>query len=161
MKQGTKVWLFSQLPQEEDKMKVQDLTYSEKVPQTEKFMGLFLTTGWNDSYQLNKAEMKKALENSWYTYSVYDEKKLIGFGRIICDGIVHALILDLIIIPEYQGQGIGKTILTRLVNQCKKHRVRDIQLFSAKNKADFYKKSGFTLRPELSPGMELKWFRKD
>ena len=158
--QGTKVLLFSPHLQE-DRMEKHNFKYTEEVPETEKFMGLFLTTGWNDSYQLSEVELDRALKNSWYTYSVYDADQLIGFGRIICDGIVHALILDLIVLPEYQGEGIGKMILNKLVDKCKMHEVRDIQLFSAKGKEGFYKKSGFTQRPELSPGMELKWFRKD
>jgi N-acetylglutamate synthase-like GNAT family acetyltransferase len=81
---------------------------------------------------------------------------LIGFGRIICDGIVHALILDVIIQPEKQGEGIGKQIMDKLVAKCKKHKIRDIQLFSAKDKAGFYEKLGFECRKEDSPGMQLK-----
>lgn len=135
--------------------------FSEKIPETKQFMGLFLTTGWNDSYKLTAKELASALEQSWYTYAAYDGEKLVGFGRIVCDGIVHAVIFDLIILLEYQRKGLGKVILEKLVDKCKQHQVRDIQLFSATNKAGFYEKSGFTKRPELSPGMELKWFRKD
>ena len=46
--------------------------------------------------------------------------------------------------------------MDRLVTKCKKHKIRDIQLFSAKNKAGFYEKLGFKSRAEHSPGMELK-----
>ncbi len=138
---------------------MKNFRFSEEVPETNQFMELFLTTGWNDSYKLSTEDLAHALKHSWYTYAPYDERKLVGFGRIICDGIVHALILDLIIQPEYQGKGLGKVILEKLVDKCKQHQVRDIQLFSAKDKAGFYKKSGFTERPEISPGMELKWFR--
>jgi len=135
--------------------------FSEEVPKTKKFLGLFLTTGWNNSYKLSDKELEYALQNSWYTYSAYDRDKLVGFGRLISDGIIHALILDLIISPEYQSQGLGKMILQQLVNRCKKNQIRDIQLFSATDKFGFYEKLGFTRRPELSPGMELKWFGKD
>ncbi len=140
---------------------MKNFKYSEEVPETEKFMALFLSTGWNESYKLNADDLAKALAQSWFTYSAYDKDQLVGFGRLICDGVVHALIIDLIILPEYQGKGLGKFILEKLVDKCKQDQIRDIQLFSAKNKAEFYKKSGFTERPELSPGMELKWFRKD
>ncbi len=140
---------------------MRNFKFSEEVPETEKFMALFLSTGWNDSYKLSADELAMALKQSWFTFAAYDKNHLVGFGRIICDGIVHALILDLIILPEYQGKGLGKFILEKLVDKCKQHQIRDIQLFSAKDKAEFYKKSGFTERPKLSPGMELKWFRKD
>lgn len=142
-------------------MHLPELKFTEEVPETKKFLGLFLTTGWNDSYNLSEKELENALKNSWYTYSAYDGDRLIGFGRLISDGIIHALILDLIILPEYQSKGLGKKILEQLVNKCKTYQIRDIQLFSAKDKAGFYEKSGFTRRPELSPGMELKWFKRD
>ena len=130
--------------------------FSEKVPVTKKFVELFLTTGWNEEYKLTTDELEIALKNSWYTYAIYNSEQLVGFGRIMSDGVVHALIIDLIVHPEYQGKGLGKTILKQLVNKCKQHRIRDIQLFSATNKFIFYEKSGFTRRPEKSPGMELK-----
>ncbi len=132
------------------------MKYTGKLPKTEHFFELFKTTGWNAKYELTKEELYSALKNSWYTISVYDKNDLIGFGRIICDGIVHALILDVIIHPDRQGKGIGKEIMDKLVSKCKKHKVRDIQLFSAKDKAGFYEKLGFKSRPVNAPGMEIK-----
>ncbi len=132
------------------------MEYSEKLPTSAQFFELFETTDWNTKYELTKEELYSALKNSWYSISVFDKDDLIGFGRIICDGIVHALILDVIIHPDRQGKGIGKEIMEKLVSKCKKHKVRDIQLFSAKDKAGFYEKLGFKSRAEHSPGMELK-----
>ncbi len=132
------------------------MEYSEKLPTAIQFFELFETTGWNTKYELTKEELYSALENSWYSISYFNNNQLIGFGRIICDGIVHALILDVIIHPDHQGKGIGKKIMDRLVTKCKEHKVRDIQLFSAKNKAGFYEKLGFKNRVEHSPGMEME-----
>ncbi|MCF8369543.1 MAG: GNAT family N-acetyltransferase [Bacteroidales bacterium] len=130
-----------------------------ELPDESKLFSLFLTTGWNESYKLEKSEMFTAVKNSWYYVSACDKEKLIGFGRILCDGIVHALILDLIVHPDYQNQGIGKTILNKLVDKCRQHRIRDIQLYSVKGKDGFYRKMGFKERPEGEPGMEIKLFQ--
>ena len=46
--------------------------------------------------------------------------------------------------------------MNKLVAKCKKHRIRDIQLFSAKDKAPFYEKLGFEKRKNDSPEMGLK-----
>ena len=86
--------------------------------------------------------------------SVYENENLVGFGRIICDGIVHALILDLIVDPEFQNKGIGGLILDKLVEKCKQHQIRDIQLFCAIGYSSFYEKRGFKKRPDDAPGME-------
>ena len=132
------------------------MKYTEKLPTADQFFELFETTGWNTKYELCKEELYIALKNSWYSISVFDKEQLVGFGRIICDGIVHALILDVIILPDRQDEGIGKVVMDKLVSKCKKHKIRDIQLFSAKNKAGFYEKLGFKSRTEHSPGMELE-----
>lgn len=132
------------------------MIFSEKLPDSDQFFDLFETTGWNTKYELTKDELFLALQNSWFTISVYDKDRLIGFGRIICDGIVHALILDVIIHPERQDEGIGKEVMDKLVEKCKKHKIRDIQLFCAKGKKGFYEKLGFEIRPDDGPGMQLE-----
>lgn len=128
----------------------------EKLPAREPFFSLFETTGWNTKYELTIDELYAALKNSWYCISIYDQNNLVGFGRIICDGVVHALILDVIVLPERQGEGIGKEIMNKLILKCKKHNIRDIQLFCAKDKAGFYEKLGFERRDENAPGMQYK-----
>jgi len=132
------------------------MNITEKIPTAEQFYELFETTGWNTKYELSKDELYIALKNSWYCLSVYDNNQLIGFGRIICDGIVHALLVDVIIHPDRQGEGIGKEVMDKLVAKCKKHKIRDIQLFCAKDKACFYEKLGFERRKDDSPGMQLE-----
>jgi GNAT superfamily N-acetyltransferase len=135
---------------------MEKLIYKTSIPEQQAFYELFTTTNWNDSYQLDSEELSQALHNSWYMISAYDNEQLVGFGRIICDGVVHALILDLIVHPDFQNRGIGSQILNKLIEKCRQHRIRDIQLFSVKGKAEFYHKCGFRDRPDGAPGMEIK-----
>lgn len=128
-----------------------------EIPSKDEFFSLFESTGWNDEYGLSGEELLECLSNSWYMVSAFDENKLVGFGRVISDGKLHALITEMIVLPDYQGKSIGKGILDRLTRQCQKSGIRDIQLFSAKGKAGFYEKYGFSRRPESGPGMELKF----
>ncbi len=128
-----------------------------EIPTKNDFFSLFESTGWNDEYGLSGEELLECLSKSWYMVSAFDENKLVGFGRVISDGKLHALITEMIVLPVYQGQGIGKKILEMLTRQCQKLGIRDIQLFSAKGKAGFYEKYGFTRRSESGPGMELKF----
>jgi GNAT superfamily N-acetyltransferase len=134
-----------------------DIVFSETLPGRQEFWELFQTTDWNDNYHFDEYELEEALKNSWYVVSVYHFDKLIGFGRIIADGIYHALIVDLIIHPDYQKRGLGKELLAKLVTRCTENNIRDIQLFSAKGKSAFYENSGFTKRPLDAPGMQYKY----
>jgi ribosomal protein S18 acetylase RimI-like enzyme len=133
-----------------------DITFKAKLPDKHQFVRLYETTGWNASYQLSVDELFQAISCSWYLVAAYDRDALVGSGRLVSDGITHALILDLIVLPEYQGQGIGSIILRHLIAHCEAHQMRDIQLFSAKGKAGFYKKFGFEERPLDAPGMQIR-----
>ena len=124
-------------------------------PPNDQFWELFQTTGWNENYQLTPEELMQALRSSWYVLSAYDGEQLIGFGRLVSDGVLHAMLYELIVLPKYQGQGIGGKILEKLVEKCKESGVRDIQLFCARGKREFYEKRGFTARPDEAPGMQF------
>ena len=132
------------------------LIFKNSLPDRQVFYQLFITTGWNGKYQLDSNQLYQALENSWYLISVYNEDKLVGFGRIICDGVVHALFLDLITHPDYRNEGIGGAVLDKLITKCKEYNIRDIQLFCAKDYSGYYEKRGFRKRPDNAPGMEIK-----
>lgn len=132
-----------------------EIIYKETLPEKEEYFELFETTGWNEEYQFNKEQLYEATNRSWYLISAYDNDRLIGFGRIISDGIFHALIIDLIVLPNYQSKGIGSNILKKLVDRCKANKIRDIQLFCAKGQTGFYEKHGFVKRPDNAPGMQM------
>ncbi len=130
------------------------IRYSNDLPNSEALLDLFETTGWNKKCKLTEDELYHAFQASWYHTFAFDDDRLIGSGRIICDGIAHALILDVIVHPDEQGKGVGREIMRRIINRCREKNIRDIQLFSAKGKAGFYRKLGFRVRPDNAPGME-------
>jgi len=132
------------------------IEYREKAPSQEQFWALFETTGWNREYQATPEELMRAVGQSWYVVSAYDGERLAGFGRVVSDLVLHAMIFDLIVLPEYREQGIGGEILGRLVGKCLEAGIRDIQLFCARGKRAFYEKRGFVARSEDAPGMQYR-----
>lgn len=133
------------------------ITYSHDIPPKEKYWELFQTTGWNEAYHATPETLLQAVANSAFYVSAYDGDELVGFGRVLSDGYLHAMIYEMIIAPTYQHQGIGSEILTRLVEKCVQLGIADIQLFCAKGKADFYQKHGFIVRPTDAPGMQYSY----
>ncbi len=129
------------------------MIFCTEVPEKQVFFTLFETTGWNTNYQTNPDELYQAAANSWYTLAAYDDDQLVGFGRIVSDRLLHAMIYELIVSPAYQNQGIGGEILSRLVLHCQEAGIRDIQLFCAAGKRQFYEKRGFAARQNDAPGM--------
>ena len=140
-----------------NKIEINRIVYKETLPDVNDYWELFETTGWNQEYNFSVQDLANAIQNSWYSMSLYDVDKLIGFGRVIADGVHHALIVDLIIHPDYQGKGLGSKLLNELVHKCTAYNIRDIQLFAAKDKYHFYEKYGFEKRPSNAPGMEYQY----
>ena len=132
-----------------------EIIFHPKRPAAIDYERLFETTGWNRQYRASREELYQAISNSWYVQSAYHKSELVGFGRVVSDGILYALICDLIVKPAYQGQGIGSALLNRLIDRCRSQQLRVLWLFSAKDKSAFYKKFGFLERPIDAPGMQM------
>ena len=133
------------------------LRFETEIPSAKDYWELFQTTGWNDEYRLTAADLHQSLLASWHVSAVYEEGgRLVGFGRLVSDGVLHAMVYELMVAPDHQNLGIGTKILTGLVRVCIDHAIRDIQLFCANGKREFYEKRGFVSRPENAPGMQFK-----
>ena len=63
--------------------------------------------------QIQKTESKlliKALKHP-------NEEKIIGYGRLIGDGICFVYIHDVMVLPEYQHKKIGTKIMNKLLEK--------------------------------------------
>ena len=132
------------------------IDFREQRPDPADFLDLFETTGWNDAYGATAEDLRMALHHSWCTVAAYDAGQLVGFGRVVSDGVLYGVIYDMIVRPSHQGQGIGTEILNRLLAKCQAAGLRDIQMFSAKGRAAFYRHHGFVERPPDAPGMRYQ-----
>lgn len=131
-----------------------NIDYVTEAPPLDRFFSLFQATGWYRSRPVTPDDLACALANSQFMVAAYDGAALVGFGRILTDYSLHAMIYDLIVAPAYQNQGIGGKILELLLAFCREHDIRDVQLFCAKGKRPFYEKRGFFARPDDAPGMQ-------
>lgn len=65
--------------------------------------------------------LKTVFSNSRYVCFVYDDALLVGAGRALADGVDCSYICDVAIHPDFQGLGIGKAIVSQLVEFSKDH----------------------------------------
>lgn len=99
---------------------------------------LFQLVNWGER---EPREIESSFRKSSFTYFVKDENEIIGFGRTVDDGKYYALLVDIVIHPNYQSKGIGKTIVTELRKKLEGYNF--ITLTAAPNKEGFYQKLGW------------------
>lgn len=128
----------------------------DNVIDTNTYLGLRNAVGWKP---LTQEQAKKAIENSLLTVLAMEDGEPIGMGRIVGDGAVICYIQDLIVVPDYQGKGVGQAIIESLIDFVKENQLPDTQimldLMCAVGRENFYEKYGFIARPteKLGPGM--------
>lgn len=128
------------------------IIYEDKLTAQE-FVYLIEAVGWGKA---NLEQIELALKNTIYSISVEIDGKIIGMGRIIGDGARVFYIQDVVIHPNYQGKGIGTTIMENLMAFFEKFSISDcnimVGLMSAKGKECFYERFGFKKRPNEFQG---------
>ena len=116
--------------------------------------------------KLSEEQAQKALDNSLYIVTAFDDDVPVGMGRIVGDGAVICYVQDLIIVPDHQGHGTGSAILKKLTEFVDELRLPETEmmyaLMCAKGRERFYKKHDFTARPTdtLGPGM-IRYLRDE
>lgn len=135
------------------------IVVKENINNVDEFNLLYDAVGWG-SYDISISSI--ALKNTFYSVSVYDNDMIIGFGRIIGDGICFLHIHDVMVLPEYQNKKIGAKIMKNLLNKIDEVKQKNpdvlVYLGASLGKEMFYQKQGFITREEagLGPGMILK-----
>lgn len=135
-----------------------NLKYVPKFPSANEYNMLTEAVGWG---KRKESIIEEALKNTLYSLCVYDNEKLIGYGRIIGDKTIFLYIHSVMVIPEYQGKGIGTGIMNELIKQIDEYKKVNpnirTYLGASKGKESFYEKFGFVTRPNeyLGAGMIL------
>lgn len=129
------------------------INIKENNKNIQEFNLLYNAVGWG-AYEESIA--KRALDNTFYSVSIYDEDKIIGYGRLIGDSICFLYFHDIMVLTEYQSKKVGTMIMNKLlkkINELKKENPNlRVYLGASKNKEKFYEKFGFIKRIDANLG---------
>ena len=87
-------------------------------------------------------DLRKCLANSDVIISIWYEKKIVGFGRALSDGVYRGVLWDIVIDQDHQGKGYGKLIVNSLLSSKKIKNTKKIYLMTT-NKKLFYSQIDF------------------
>lgn len=120
----------------------QDLVYTfnpdlETIDWTH-ICGMFYKVNWRTRVE---EEIKLAFTKSSITLFVFYGSRIIAFGRTIDDGRYYAQLGDIIVDPEFQGNGLGKSLVNKINSQLENYHF--VTLTAAPGKGEFYKSLGW------------------
>lgn len=132
------------------------ITLTHETPSVETYIEIRLAAGLS---RKSEEAARLALPNSLFAVTVYDDDQPIGIGRVIGDGGCFFEITDMALRPEYHGRGIGRQIMSALVDWLNNTAPSTayVSLMADHGTVEFYERFGFA-KAELpaSSGMFLR-----
>ena len=116
---------------------------------------LYQAVGWTN-YTNQPQMLEQALSHSLTTYLARDGEKIVGLVRLIGDGFSSVFIQDLLVLPSYQRQGIGSSLMKQALADYKDAYQVQLATDESEKTLGFYRSLGFeTLSSFQCTGMIL------
>ncbi|MCI7113849.1 MAG: GNAT family N-acetyltransferase [Agathobacter sp.] len=132
------------------------MEYRENSLTYQEYVSLRSSVGWNN---FTEEQVSNSISKSIYNITVVDDNRTIAMGRLIGDGIYY-LIVDIVVNPEFQGNGIGSKIIDMLLAYVDDRTPiggrSSVQLIAEQGKEEFYIKKGFKLIPHEFCGSGMR-----
>jgi GNAT superfamily N-acetyltransferase len=123
------------------------ISSNKKLLKPAEAAALYIELGWGTAATYSVARMRRSLANcDIVVFARNDAGELVGIARALSDFAIETKILDMIIAPEYQRQGVG-TGLMREVERLA--RGTNIYCETEHKNFGFVAKCGFTRRKGL------------
>jgi GNAT superfamily N-acetyltransferase len=110
-------------------------------------LDLYRANEWSSAHKPDL--LHKALLASHSLVTAWDDSKLVGLGNAISDGYLVVYYPHLLVLPDYQGRGIGRRLMHMLMAHYEGFHQH---MLTADGRAlDFYRKCGFERAGKTEP----------
>ena len=103
---------------------------------------LYQAVGWTN-YTNQPQMLEQSLAHSLATYLALDGEEIVGVVRLIGDGFSSVFVQDLIVLPSYQRQGIGSSMMKEALADYKDAYQIQLATEQTEKTLDFYRSLGF------------------
>lgn len=126
----------------------------------DEYIDILNSVGWKiPSERLLKISLKRGKSVKYVL-----NNETIGMARFVTDGGYAGLLMDVVVKPEYHGNGYGKLLIESLLSHIREELLEGeeimIQLLSAPGKQLFYSKFGFKIKKEVAEDGMYMWLKK-
>jgi ribosomal protein S18 acetylase RimI-like enzyme len=116
--------------------------------QLDEIVNLYESVGWT-SYLERVDTLREAYANSLCVLGAYDSENLVGILRAVGDGKTIVFIQDILVLPEYQRQGIGSKLLQAVMERYQDVYQMELLTDNTEKTKAFYRSAGFTASDDL------------
>lgn len=109
---------------------------------------LYKSVGWV-SYIERQDQLENAYANSLCVFGAYEDDQLVGIIRAVGDGVTIVFIQDVVVLPQYQRQGIGTMLMKAVMERYPSVYQMELLTDDTEKTVAFYKSLG------LKPANEL------
>lgn len=122
--------------------------------QVDQLVDLFRMQDWSADREVG--DVIRMLARTQHLYGFVDpaDEALVGFARVMTDAVYKALVLDMIVRPDWRGSGLGRRILDAVIADPELASVKHFELYCPPEMAAFYADWGFE-RPGRDVFMRL------
>jgi predicted GNAT family N-acyltransferase len=122
-------------------IELQDHIEPTRLPQ---LMDLYAQAWWAREREV--AGVAAMLERSDLLFALVDRNadRLVGFARVLTDGVYLAVVLDVVVADDCRNNGLGGSLMEAILGHPQVSRVRSIELVCQPDLIAFYRRFGFT-----------------
>ncbi|NQM30801.1 GNAT family N-acetyltransferase [Streptococcus suis] len=106
-------------------------------------LDLYDSVGWT-GYTNRPDMLHQALEHSLFGLAAFDGNRLVGLLRAVGDGHSIVFIQDILVLPTYQRQGIGRHLLEQAIAHFPEIYQLHLLTDNIEKTRSFYEAIGFT-----------------
>jgi ribosomal protein S18 acetylase RimI-like enzyme len=129
-----------------------------KAVNFQEIIDLYQAVGWS-AYTEDIQGLVLALSQSTYVAFHVQDNKVVGLVRSLSDGVSIHFLQDVLVLPEYQGKGIGRALINSALSKFEKCRTHLLMTDDEEKQLKFYKSLGYSNTRELEK-MPLNCFVK-
>ena len=114
----------------------------QEIVKLEDVLHLYQAVGWTN-YPNQPQMLEQALSHSLVIYLALDDDAVVGLIRLIGDGFSSVFVQDLIVLPSYQRQGIGSSMMKQALADYKDAYQVQLATDESEKTLGFYRSLGF------------------
>lgn len=116
----------------------------QEIVKLEDVLHLYQAVGWTN-YTHQPQMLEQALSHSLVIYLALDGDAVVGLIRLVGDGFSSVFVQDLIVLPSYQRQGIGSSLMKQALEDYKDAYQVQLVTDQTERTLGFYRSMGFEI----------------